>query len=539
MQSTRWIALGLATLGIGSLAGAQIDGPTPLAWRWSASTAVAPSGTPTIDGDNVYVGVGGRVYCVDKATGNKKWQYPLIEPIDGYFKSSPVVAGGLVIAAGTNKTIYAIDPAKGEKVWTYEAPGGVLGNPVLAGRFIVFNIDGKELMAVDSTDGKPVWENPERIFDGMMGGLTSYGTDVFFFTRTRQLWVLKTTTKRADRLATFQNLSPDSVPLISGDMLYVASGNYVVAVNPASGAARWQSQVPESLIYGPAVMVDGVAVGTAEGNLIILDSTGQIKTKRTGEGATAKRERMIVALGSRPIASPAPVGRLFAVPTANGALNLVDPEKGELVWSFLIQPLTAGLKASTSATNPATTGQSVERAGLIVSVPAAGPATLSGKTMFLLASDGSLLAFDKDQGVDLTGPAVQLVWPSQGAQVGTRKGPLDVFFRISDEATGVAEKSLKITVNDKPVDFTYGRDGFAMMRFGQGLKNGILQDGRATFIVTVSDWMGNETVSKFTLMVDNDLAPLVLPGGTRPDAGTTGGGRQGGGRGGGGSASGG
>jgi outer membrane protein assembly factor BamB len=524
MQSSRWIALGLATLGITSLAGAQIDGPTPLAWRWSASTAVAPSGTPTIDGDNVYVGVGGRVFCVDKATGNKKWQYPLIEPIDGYFKSSPIVAGGLVIAAATNKTIYAIDPAKGEKVWSYEAPGGVLGNPVLAGKYVVFNLDGKELMAVDATDGKPAWENPERIFDGMMGGLASYNTDVFFFTRTRQLWVLKTTTKRANRLATFQNLSSDSVPLISGDQLYVASGNYVVSVNPISGAARWQSAVPQSLIYGPAVMVDGVAVGTAEGSLIILDSTGQIKSRRVGEGATAKRERMIVELGSRPIASPAAVGKLFAVPTANGALNLVDPEKGEVVWSFLIQPLTAGLKASN--TNQANNSQSVERAGLIVSVPAAGPAVLSGKTMFLLASDGSLLAFDKDQGIDLTGPAVQLVWPNQGAQVGTRKGPLDVFFRISDEATGVAEKSLKITVNEKPIDFTYGRDGFATMRFGQGLKNGILQDGRATFTVTVSDWMGNQTMSSFTLMIDNDLAPIALPGGTRPDAG---GGRQGGG----------
>lgn len=531
MQSSRWIALGLATLGIVSLAGAQIDGPTPLAWRWSASTAVAPSGTPTIDGDNVYVGVGGRVYCVDKATGNKKWQYPLIEPIDGFFKSTPVVAGGLVIAAATNKTIYAIDPAKGEKVWSYEAPGGVFGNPVVAGKFVVFNLDGKELMAIDASDGKPVWENPERIFDGLMGGLAAYNSDVFFFTRTRQLWVLKTTTKRASKLATFQNLSVDSVPVISGDMLYVASGNFVVAINPASGASRWQSQVPLSLIHGPAVMVDGVAVGTAEGSLIILDSTGQIKTRRVGEGATAKRERMIVELGSRPIASPAAVGKLFAVPTANGALNLVDPDKGELVWSFLIQPLTAGLKASNSNQANSQNAQGVERAGVIVSVPAAGPATLSGKTMFLLASDGSLLAFDKDQGVDLTGPAVSLVWPSQGAQVGTRKGPLDVFFHISDEATGVAEKSLKITVNDKPVDFTYGRDGFATMRFGQGLKNGILQDGRATFTVTVSDWMGNTTTSTFTLMVDNDLAPITTPGGTRPDAGSgrTGGGRQGGG----------
>lgn len=529
MQSMRSIAVGLAILGGLSLVNAQIDGPTPLAWRWSGSTPVAPSGTPTIDGDNVYIGVGGRVYCVDKATGNKRWQYPLIEPIDGFFKSTPIVAGGLVIAAATNKTIYAIDPAKGEKVWTYEASGGVFGTPVLAGKYLVFSIDGRELMAIDAQDGKPAWETSERIFDGQMGGLAGYGSDVIYFTRTRELWSMNTSTRRANRLARFQTLSVDAVPLIAGDMLYIASGDYVVSLNPRSGAARWQTPSPQSLIFGPAVSTEGVAAATADGMLVIMDSMGQVKTRFVGEGAGAKRERMIVDLGSRAIASPSAVGKLFAVPTANGALTLVDPAKGEVVWSFLIRPLTAGMKAQASNT------QGVERSGEIVSVPAAGPAVLNGQTMFLLASDGSLLAFDKSVGVDLTGPDVRMVWPNQGAQVGSRKGPLDVFFHITDEATGINDKTLKVTVNDQPVDFTFGRDGFAVMRFGQGLKNGILQDGRAVFKVVVSDWMGNQTSSSFTVMIDNDLAPLALPGGTQPDAGRGGGagGRQGGGGGGG------
>lgn len=530
MQSSRWIALGLATLGMASLAAAQIVGPTPLAWRWSAPTSVSPSGTPTIDGDNVYVGVGGRVYCVDKTTGNKKWQYPLIEPIEGQFKAAPVVAGGLILAAATNKVIYAIDPVKGEKVWTYESPSGISGTPVLAGKFLIFNLENKELMAINADDGQAAWTNPERIFDGVMGGLASYNTDVYFFTRTRQLWSMNVTTKHATKLQSFQSLSTDALPVIAKDMLYIASGSYVIALNPGSGSFRWQTSIPQTMLFGPAVSATNVAVGTAEGSLVILDSAGQLRTRMEGEGNAAKRVPMIVDLGSRPIAAPAAVGNLFAVPTANGALNLVDPDKGELVWSFTIQPLTAGLKAAQSSGT-----QTVERVGEVVSVPAAGSAVLSGQTMLILAADGSMLAFDKDQGVDLTGPAVKMVWPNQGAQVGTRKGPLDVFFKITDEASGVSEKSLKITVNGKAIDFTYGRDGFAFARFGQGLKNGILQDGRAEFEVVVADWMGNETSAHYSLSIDNDLAPLAAPSGTKPDGGgrpKPGGGGGGGGAGG-------
>jgi len=530
MHRSRWIALGLATLGLASIAGAQIDGPTPLAWRWSGPTSVAPSGTPTIDGDNVYVGVGGRVYCVDKTTGNRKWQFPLIEPIAGQFTSTPLIAEGLVIASASDKNIYALDPVKGERKWSYESPTGIMGTPVLAGKFIVFNVEGNQLMAINAADGKPVWQSPERIFDGLMGGLASFGSDVFFYSRSRELWVMKTTTKKAQKLAKFQSLSTDAIPIISGDILYVASGNYVIAMNPTSGSARWQTYVQQPLMFGPAIMPGSVAVGTQTGQLVILDSNGQPKVRKVGEGATAKREPMVVELNSRPIAPPSVVGNLFAIPTVNGALNLVDPNSGELVWSYLIKPLTSGLKAS-SAT--ATTATGVERGGEIISVPAAGPALISGTTMYLLALDGSLLAFDKALGVDLTGPVVKMAWPAQGSQVGSQKGPLDIFLTITDDATGVNEKTISITINDQAADFKYGRDGFAILRYGSGTKGGVLPDGRTVIKVTATDWMGNKTESSFVLTVDNALAPLALPGGTRPDGGGAGGGATGGGRGGG------
>lgn len=511
MRMTRLVALGWAALALTATAFTQINGPTPLAWRWSSSTNVMPSGSPTLDGDNVFVGVGGRVFCVDRLTGNKKWQYPLIEPIDGSFVGSPVRYGNLLIAAGSNKTIYALDPEKGEKVWTYDAPGGVVGSPIIVGKFLVFNVDGTRLMAIDAETGGTAWENPEKIFDGLQGGLVGTGSDVFFFTRTREMWSMKVTTRKATRLAKFQNLSPNATPNMVGETLYIASGNYVIAMNPASGAARWQTALPYSLVFAPAASRAGVVVGTADNKLVLLDPNGQLRQQRV-KGADGRERTVPIAidLGSRPISSPSIVGDLAAVPTANGAVNLVDLAKGELVWSFTIRPLVAGLKDSAGKD--------------VVYVTAVGSPVASGNTMLVLAADGSMLAFDKEQGVDLTGPSVQLVFPTQGAQVGNRKGLLEAYFLLADEASGINDKTLTVTANGRKLDYLFGRDGYLILQFGQGTKNGVLGDGRVVIEITASDWMGNQTKASFNFMIDNDLAPLPKPGNVPAAGGRTGGG---------------
>lgn len=516
MRITRLVALGWAALALSASAFAQITGPTPLAWRWSSSTNVLPSGAPTLDGDNVYVGVGGRVFCVDRLTGNKKWQYPLIEPIDGSFVGSPIRYGDILLAAASNKTIYAIDPVKGERLWAYDAPGGIVGSPVIAGKFLVFNVDGNQLMAIDAETGGAAWPNTERIFDSLQGGLVAFGGDVFFFTRTREMWSLKATTRKATRLAKFQSLSPDATPLLVGETLYVASGNYVIAMNAMTGSSRWQTSIPYSLVYAPAASRTGVVVGTADAKLVMLDANGQLRQHRVkGPDGRERTVPIAIDLGSRPIGSPSIIGDLAAVSTANGSVNMVDMAKGELVWSFTIRPLVAGMKDSAGKD--------------IVSVPAVASPVVAGNTMLVLASDGSLLAFDKEQGVDMTGPSVNLIFPTQGAQVGNRKGPLDIFFLLADEASGINDKSLKVIVNNRVVQHTFGRDGYLILQFGQGLKNGTLPDGRATIEIMVADWMGNETKTSFSFMIDNDLAPLPRPGSTPPaGSGQGGGGRVGG-----------
>ncbi|RYG47582.1 hypothetical protein EON79_06930, partial [bacterium] len=72
MMRTRILAIGAAALAAVS-ASAQFNGPAPLAWRFLQPTTVAPSGSPLVNGDNVYTSVGGRVFAIDRISGNLKW----------------------------------------------------------------------------------------------------------------------------------------------------------------------------------------------------------------------------------------------------------------------------------------------------------------------------------------------------------------------------------------------------------------------------------------------------------------------------------
>ncbi|MEQ1821865.1 MAG: PQQ-binding-like beta-propeller repeat protein [Fimbriimonadaceae bacterium] len=535
MHKLRAAALVTASLGVIALSVAQIDGPVPLAWRWSGSTAVSPTGTPAFMGDSVFIGVGNRVYGLDKATGNKKWQYPLLDGVDGNFVSSPVVSEGVVYAAASNSTLYAIDPASGEMKWSYTAPGAIIGSPVISGRFIVMNVDGNSIMAV-GLDGQPAFVNPERVFDGIFGTLVSNGTSVIYTTSRYEMYQLNVATRRSARMARFESIASNYQPLLTQNNLYVCAGSYVIAMNPLNGGMRWQKSADEKFAFGPAQNVDSVVAVTESGYLHVFDNNGARKTTsaKDAKGNTV-RTNMVIDLGSRPIAAPTSVGKLFAVPTSNGAVNLVDTTEGKLVWSYTIRPVTMGLKAASDS--GATT-----RGNEILSIPASGPAIVNGQSMYILAADGSLLCFDHNLGVDLTGPAIKMLWPQAGLQVGNTKKvdnvnvPLDIYLQVTDEATGINDDTMNVTVNGAKVKFDYGRDGILSLQFGNSAMNPPLRDGRAVIEVTVADWMGNSTTSSFSLTIDNSLLPLVRAGGRPGDPAGAGRGRggKGGGNGGGG-----
>lgn len=493
MFKERCLILALALLALALPAPAQFEGPAPLSWRWVQPTKVSPSGSPVVLGNNVYVGVGQRIYAVDKETGNKKWQFPLVEPINGYFSSGLITDGKLLIAAADNRNIYGVDPTTGELKWQHQALVGIIGRPVICGKWVVYAMADNSLNAIDAATGELAWDMPIKVYDGITGRLAAYGGQVLYFTNNFDLRAFDVTTKKTKWTQKFTVIMPDAIPIVYGETVYVSTGQYISAVNAVSGRGGKNAPIGEEIAFGPAVSGEGVMVVTRNGKAIFLDSNLR-PTKKTHD------------LGSYPVVQPSAIGRFFVAPTTNGALNVIDPKTGDIVWSYVIRPMAGTAAASDANVRPG--ANNTPRS--LISIQASGPATLEGKTLLILARDGSLLAFDRDTGVDLTPPSVKMVWPNAGDYVNGQT--LELMFKIDDEATGVNENAINITANGKALDFEFTRDGFAIARISPLSKNKPLANGRQTLLVTVADWMGNSSTSTFSLMVDNTLAPLGRPG---------------------------
>jgi len=511
----RTLSVGLVALALSAFVHADFDGPAPLAWRWIQPTNISPSGKPAVQDGTVYAAVGQRMYALDKETGNQKWKFPLVDPIEGNFKSTVMLVDGLAIAAADNKTIYAVDAKTGEMKWSYVAPAPLFKEPVLAGKFIGFGMTDNSVMAINVADGQPAWKTPIKVFDGFLGKLSAFQGDIIYFTNAYEMVSLSTTTQKANWTKRFSTLGPDAQATTFGDNIFVITGPEVIGLTGANGRKIFEANSNDTLDFAPAANGDSVLAVSQDGKVYVFGSNGRPLVRKE------------IDLGSQPSASPSAVGKYYVVPTRNGAINLIDPKTGDISWSYLIRPIGSGT-ASTAPTNPGGRngggpgagpggagpgrggGQSGANATKVLAIPAAGPAVADGDTLLVLGLDGSLLAFDKQLGVDLTPPSVQMMWPNAGDLV-SGQPPLELIFKIEDEASGINTKTLKIDVDGTDMDYEFGRDGIAVVRISSLGKNKPLFDGRKTITVTVSDWMGNTSHATFQLVIDNTLKPTTRP----------------------------
>ena len=129
-----------------------------------------PRGTPTVDGDRVYVEGGrGDVSCLDAATGHTHWHVNLREDFGGGvpgwgYSESPLVEGDLVIVTpgGRAGTMVALNKRTGDIVWKTEGEtqAAHYSSPVAAdihGVRQIVQFARSSLFGVDARTGESLW----------------------------------------------------------------------------------------------------------------------------------------------------------------------------------------------------------------------------------------------------------------------------------------------------------------------------------------------------------------------------------------------
>lgn len=462
---------------------AQFAGPAPLAWRWTQSTKISPGGQIVPVGTNLAVATGGRIYMIDQTSGNGIWRYPAGAALEsGSFNSGVMVTDNLVVAAADNKIVYAVDATTGALKWQYISTEKIIQAPVAVGKFIALQLGDGSLMVIRQEDGTPVWDNSLRFFGGLVGQIGSSGNVIIAAGGDRKIYGVDVSTKKVRWSIPVANVRADFRPVMNGDTLYVTTGDSVSIISASSGQRRREILLRDTLGTNPAYGEGKIAVGARSGKVFVVDELGRSQLKKP------------IDLGSLPVADPVVTKAGVTFMTANGSVNFLDFASESITWNYIVRPMTPPADQTTPNF-----------------VTISGVPTTIGNSLYAMARDGSLLCFDRTNGVDVTGPSCKMMFPNSGDQV-SGQPPLQLYFRVADESTGIDPSTIKVLVDGTKLNHEYTRDGWIIVKFGPASKNAYLQDGRKNITVETADYLGNRTVEAFALTIDNGLRPVRLPG---------------------------
>ncbi len=444
------------------------EGYLPLSWQWSTSDSFNPRSEIVFHGDSVIVAGYNRVYSIDTKTGNTRWRFPSSEPFSGRFYWGPVLSGDLVVVAA-DYAVEALDAATGQSKWLYQAPKKLIAPPRMTSAFVVVALEDHSLVALYRSSGKIAWRTPYRIFEGIRGYPEVYQNLILVLTKKSTMLALDIVREKIIWEIPFTQFFADARPLVYGDKVYIMDGSFLKIFDPRNGRLIGSKDTRETPLTNPAVSVYGQAVISEEGNLVWMDQH--------------QKEYRSKLFGFRPIpgTSLAWVGKNIITFDPYGVIQLFNPGKGELFWSYYFPEMVHLIGANSKPLYPKVT-----------------PPIYMNSMLFLWSSNGNLSAFNEMTGVDLTAPSIKMETPHSGNEVFAHT-PFEVVFKFEDLGAGVDPYSLKVYLDGLEVKYRYFLDGKLHVPLGLQGQNSTLTPGRKVFKVMVADWLGNRNEHSFVL----------------------------------------
>ncbi|MGW9122139.1 protein kinase domain-containing protein [Streptomyces sp. NPDC055663] len=187
--------------------------------KWSFRSGKDRSTTVRAHGDTVCLVTDGVLYCLDAATGAKRWKSER-----EWRDHTLAVTGDTAYVSGWDDKLYALRLDDGGRRWTRRANGFLPGPPAVdASKRILYLVDQDKAMALGMGDGTVRWTSPVQD-DG---------------------------------------LKSPSPAVLAGDTVYVGGGDRLVyALNAADGKRKWVAGDREGTI--PAVADGRVYVADRE-----------------------------------------------------------------------------------------------------------------------------------------------------------------------------------------------------------------------------------------------------------------------------------
>jgi outer membrane protein assembly factor BamB len=271
-----------------------------------------PRGTPTVDGDRVYVeGGNGDLTCLQTATGKTIWHISLVDDLGGRrpgwgYSESPLIEGDLVIVTpgGKDGTLAALNKMTGEVVWRSTEIGEAAhySSPTAAdigGVREIVQFARETVFGVDAQTGKALWK-----YNGANSGTANCFTpivvdDHVFVSSSygKGTGLAKISTSGGGQVAEqvyflkkLQSHHGGAVKI--GDYLYSNGGGTLMCIHFLTGEIVWQARsvgkgslvAADDMLY---VLSEGQQVALVEANPKEYVEHGRIKFARHGRPSWA------------------------------------------------------------------------------------------------------------------------------------------------------------------------------------------------------------------------------------------------------------
>jgi outer membrane protein assembly factor BamB len=205
-------------------------------WPWPG-----PTGTPTVDGEYLYVNNrSGHLFCLRASTGKLIWKYENIIKTDTYgLACSPLIVGEQVIvtAGGPGNLLVSFNKKTGKKLWSGGDDRAAYSSPVYfehkSGPALVV-LGVKKIVGVSAKDGKLLFEQDwphhrntaDIIVEGNKLLVISGATGRAKGLKDSSVFEIPDTGKELKEVCGFKQLEQLSTPVLSKGFIYGTKGNW-------------------------------------------------------------------------------------------------------------------------------------------------------------------------------------------------------------------------------------------------------------------------------------------------------------------------
>ena len=268
-------------------------------WIWPGR-GLAIDGGAVVEADQVwFLDTHFNLVALNRADGALRWSVPLHDertagqpapdnPTFNHRVATPLLRDGVLYAGSNDGGVYAVSAANGNILWRHEA-----GAPVYSGVGVL----GRDTLMFGTMDGSVVLldrrSRRETLRVRTGGGVVTTpvvtGDKLVVGSRDFLLHGFNLTDGTVAWKFSYWFSWIESTPVLRDGLLYVGGSDYarVVALDPATGRARWVTPV-HGLDWGsPLVTADRVFIGTASQNIggtLIAHQGGLVAMdRRTGQ----------------------------------------------------------------------------------------------------------------------------------------------------------------------------------------------------------------------------------------------------------------